>query len=377
MHMLDEHIAQKLIDRLSGTLSYNVNIMDCTGTIVASHDHSRVGSFHETAYRMLKEGKQWVEVGSEEKLLGTKPGINMTIESKNSVVGVVGITGAPDTVRPYAQLLKAAIESLLEVELQQQSLIRYTSRQDRFFQQLIYREDRDSRDLMSYARLLGYPADCLRVPVYIQAEKEKHRDIIAEQCRCNEWNRKEDMIIRTESGNTLVFLHIQRSENLLSEMRNTIALHLSPIADYAARNKIPCRFLVGSLQKDLFLYRDAYLHARWLMKNVSGGWGEILYFYDYLYEYMQSRIPLTESKKAIGAVIDQYPDSFWQDSLQILEAMNRNHNNMVKTSQDLHMHKNTLVYRYNKLRDALNINPLESAQDDLFVRQICYYLLHR
>ena len=375
--MLDEHIAQKLIDRLSGTLNYNVNIMDGTGTIVASHDHSRVGSFHETAYRMLQEGTQWVEVGSEEKLLGTKPGINMTIESKNNVVGVVGITGAPDTVRPFAQLLKAAIESLLEVELQQQSLIRYTSRQDRFFQQLIYREDRDPRDLMAYARLLGYPTDCLRVPVYVQAEKEMHRDIIAEQCRGNEHNCKEDMIIRTESGNTMIFLHIQNSENLLSGMRDTIELHLSPIADYAARNGIPIRFLVGSLQKDLFLYREAYLHCRWLLKNITGQWGNSIYFYDHLYEYMQSRIPLTESKKAIGAIIDQYPDSFWQDSLQILEAMHRNHNNMVRTSQDLHMHKNTLVYRYNKLRDALNINPLENAHDDLFARQLCYYLSHR
>lgn len=131
--MLEEHIAQKLIDRLSGILNYNVNIMDGTGTIIASHDHSRVGSFHETAYHMLREGKKLVEVSSEENLLGTKPGINMAIESKNAVVGVVGITGDPEMIRPFAQLLKAAIESLLEVELQQQSLIRNTSRQDRFF----------------------------------------------------------------------------------------------------------------------------------------------------------------------------------------------------------------------------------------------------
>lgn len=185
------------------------------------------------------------------------------------------------------------------------------------------------------------------------------------------------MITRTESGNTLIFLNVDSCENLLSQMRNTIELQMSPIMDYAARNGIPCRFLAGSLQKDLFLYRDAYLHCRWLLKHISGGWGTILYFYDYLYEYMQSRIPLTESRKAIGAIIDQYPESFWEDSLQILEAMNRNHNNMVKSSRDLHMHKNTLVYRYNKLRDILNINPLENAQDDLFVRQLCYYLSHR
>ena len=375
--MLDEHIAQKLIDRLAGTLNYNVNIMDETGTIIASHDHSRVGSFHETAYRMLKEGIQWVEVGSEEKLLGTKPGINMAIESKNGVVGVVGITGAPDTVRPYAHLLKAAIESLLEMELQQRSLIRYTSRQDRFFQQLIYREDRDRRDLITYAQLLKYPADCLRVPVYIQTESETYRETIAEQCFGNERNRKDDMITRTESGNTLMFLCISPGENLLSGMRDTIELHMSPIADYAARKKIPCRFLVGSLQKDLFSYRDAYLHCRWLKKNIKEEWGTTVYFYDHLYEFMQSRIPLTESKKAIGTIIDQYPDAFWQDSLQILEAMHRCHNNMVKASGELHMHKNTLVYRYNKLREALNINPLENAQDDLFARQLCYYLSHR
>lgn len=375
--MLNEQMAQRLIDRLSGTMKYNVNIMNEAGIIIASYDPSRVGSFHETAYRMMHRGEKIIEVQEGEKLLGTRPGINMAIENKNTVVGIVGITGNPDSVRPLALLLKAAIESLLEFELQQQELLSRTSKKDRFFQQMIYQEDRDASELEALAAGLGYRSDILRIPVYIQTEKEVRREEIARQCKTSDLHTKNDMLIRTETGNTLVFLHLRNTDAVCAVYRDEVELYLSPVKDYAQRNKIRCRYLVGSMQKELMQYREGYLHCRWLRKNLDGGWGETLFFYDHLYEYVQSLVPLTEQHKALAALVEQQSDAFWDNYVQVIGTMAENNNNVVKSSQALHMHKNTLFYRYNQLRERLNINPLENARDDLFARQLCYYLTHR
>ena len=51
--MLDVALARKLIERVTEYTSYNVNIMDENGVIIASRNPERIGSFHEAAYQVL------------------------------------------------------------------------------------------------------------------------------------------------------------------------------------------------------------------------------------------------------------------------------------------------------------------------------------
>ena len=374
--MLDDVMAQKLIDRLSGTLNYNVNVMDTSGIIIASYDLSRVGSFHETAFRMIRDKKKMVEVKGDKKMLGTRPGINMVIENKNEVVGIVGITGDPDTVRPIALLLKASIESLLEFELQQQALMSRTSKKDRFFQQMIYREDRDQNDLETLATGLGYRTDSMRISIYVETEPAEIRDEVAHLCKANDRHTKNDMLIRTESGNTLIFLSLKKPSDNHVGYREEVELYLDAVEAQLKRKKIRHRFLVGSMQDNLMMYRDAYLHCRW-MKSIKKKRDSLLYFYDYVEEFFNSRVPYMEKHHALDTLIRQQDADFWENYVHIFGTMLEYNNNMVKASKALHMHKNTLVYKFNQIREALNINPLENAKDNQLARQLCYYMMQK
>ena len=40
----------------------------------------------------------------------------------------------------------------------------------------------------------------------------------------------------------------------------------------------------------------------------------------------------------------------------------------------LTMHKNTLAYRYNQIRNALQIDPMNNLPDAEFAKNLCYYL---
>lgn len=371
--MLDEDIAQKLINQFSETTEYNINIMNEHGIIIASGDKTRIGSFHETAYRMLMNNKPVMEVYDNETHLGTKKGINMLLYNKNSIVGVVGITGNPDVVRPLAAMLKAAVESLLELELQQKKRMERISSKDRFFQQLLYLDEPDANELDTQAKELGYDCARLRIPILFQIEQEQMRDMVAECCKKAERHTKQDILIRTADDQVLVFLQIQTTLSVYEEYRHIVEMYIDPIRQFIEKHGITCRYLVGTLQDELCMYHVAYKHCKWLKKNSHE---KMVFFYDYISNYSLSCMPLTEHNSIFKAYVKMQPPEFWNRFMEIISVMTRNNNNMVKSAAELHMHKNTLAYRFNHIRETLSLDPINKAEDNLFALHLCYYLSH-
>lgn len=374
--MLEESIAQKLIDRFSGTTEHNINIMNSAGVIIASRDHSRIGRFHETAYRMLSQGRDCVEVNEGEQFLGTQPGINMTLENKGTPVGVVGITGDPEQVRPLALLLKAAVEGMLEFELQQKAILQRHSSKDRFFQHLLYFDLPDTQELTMQARELGYLPDCIRIPILISVAQEGFRDAMADVCKQSELHTSQDMLIRTTDLQTIVFLHLKPSFSAAREYRELVELYLTPAMRFAREKQLDCSFCVGTIQSELRQYHVAYHHCCWMQKSLPAQEGPI-YFYDHVVSYLLSRIPLTEFQGIFGAYVEQEPDKFWEKYRMLIGTMSRNNNNMVQSANQLHMHKNTLVYHYNQIREELHLNPMARSEDEQMAAYLCYYLDQR
>lgn len=48
--MLENSLAEKLIEQVTKYTSYNVNIMNEQGVIIASRNPERIGKFHEVAW---------------------------------------------------------------------------------------------------------------------------------------------------------------------------------------------------------------------------------------------------------------------------------------------------------------------------------------
>jgi carbohydrate diacid regulator len=112
--VLGERVAQAVVDRVMERLGHNVNLMDTAGVIVASGEPSRVGTRHEGACRALARGvPEVVPVNGADALDGTLPGVNVPIRVDGEVVGVVGVTGAPDRVEAAAASVALTVELML------------------------------------------------------------------------------------------------------------------------------------------------------------------------------------------------------------------------------------------------------------------------
>jgi carbohydrate diacid regulator len=107
-------LAAPIVERAMAILHRNVNIMNAEGTIVGSGDPSRVGNFHTGAAAVLKTGRR-LEIHTEDtpRWPGVRPGVNLPLRVDSQIVGVVGITGNPDEVRHYGELLREMVQLML------------------------------------------------------------------------------------------------------------------------------------------------------------------------------------------------------------------------------------------------------------------------
>ena len=107
-------LAQEIAGETSAIIGLNVIITDAQGIVLGSGDVSRVGTLHEASCSVVKH--QRVETHDSEqaaRLKGVRPGMTLPILSQNIVVGTVGITGTPDQVSRFGQVVKRQTEILL------------------------------------------------------------------------------------------------------------------------------------------------------------------------------------------------------------------------------------------------------------------------
>jgi carbohydrate diacid regulator len=131
-------LAQDIVDKTMNILGRNINIMDENGVIIGSGDKSRLNQFHEGAAQVIKEGKK-LEIYSKDinHLVGAKPGINLPIEYNDKIIGVVGITGEPNEVTPFGEVIKMTVEMMLQQEFLLKELQLEQQVQENFVHDLI------------------------------------------------------------------------------------------------------------------------------------------------------------------------------------------------------------------------------------------------
>jgi len=175
-------LAQNIVEKTMGILGKNINIMDENGVIIGSGDKSRLNQFHEGAAKVIKEGKK-LEIYSKDinHLVGAKPGINLPIEHNNKIIGVVGITGEPYEVSPFGEVIKMAVEMMLQQEFLLKELQLEKQARENFIYDLISgRIGNDSDLFITRGQIVGYdiliPRTTLAIDIY-QFEKTAKKSL--------------------------------------------------------------------------------------------------------------------------------------------------------------------------------------------------------
>lgn len=371
--MIDIALAEKFVKKAGNYTQYNINIMNENGIIIASSDSARVGSFHEIAYQIISADKEIVEVVSEDCFQGGRTGINMAILLRNRKIGVLGITGEPEEIRDMAQILKMSMETMLEYEEQNKKNYQQQNLRTRFMDALLYQEEADSEgELTAVSEQLRYAPHEIRIPVLIAVDQPERADHLLEQIRKKSIMGVQDINAVTRTNHIIIFRSMKKRD--FNEYKYSVTAFLDRISECFAQMDVQSSYYVGSFQNKYCYYRKGFQHCRWLKQYSKSVWGETFFFYDYVGDYMRSMASVYELNRIYSSVGDRIEEEKRNQVIELIEALRRNNYNLNETSKELFIHKNTLIFRYNKIKDLFNVNPIQSTADRDFLDWLALYL---
>ena len=371
--MIRPEMAQKFIDQITEYTDYNINIMDETGVIIASRDPKRVGTYHEAADRIIRGSEEVVSVDDEKIFPGVLPGINMAIMVNGRKEGVVGVTGSPAHIREVAMITRLAIEAMLKYEKQQENLLLRQGRKENFFQLLVRVENADPNELRAAAQLLGYEESIIRVPILCRILDNTPADRILETIRSNDGHWIQDLSTILDDTHVLLFrtLRENRRGGAFS-LRREILSYMNSTLRRMDRGGMKAVFFVGTPQSAFTQYIYAYRHCKWLESRYRhltdpAGDDRVKFFYDKAAEYFYSVLPREELHRVFYQYGSQLQGDERKQLVDTVTALIETNFNLTEAAKALFVHKNTMMYRYNKIKDMLDIDPIRSSSDRTFL----------
>ena len=167
---LDTKMAQDIVARTMRIIDTNINVMDARGRIIGSGDRERIGELHEGALLVLSQGRVVdIDDAVARHLHGVRQGINLPLRLEGEIVGVIGLTGEPESLRKYGELVCMTAEMMLEQSRLMHLLAQDSRLREELVMNLIQAEEHTPA-LNEWAQRLGIDLNQPRVVAMIEVD---------------------------------------------------------------------------------------------------------------------------------------------------------------------------------------------------------------
>lgn len=377
MGKLRVELAQKFIDRTVGNLNFNINIMNEKGIIIASKDATRVGDFHQVAYNLLagKMDSGVIKKEEEEKYINTKAGVNMFIDYKNEHVGVICVTGNPDEVESFAELVKASMEIMLDYELQENDKRRMKNDTEQFIYYVLFEDNPEVNKAKNMAKNLGFAEELDRVVIIIKNESELSNEKIIQKLQRAEGYKAQDLVGNARNDDIILFKTLElNTENEEFNYKEGLESYLSSFFKSLPKIVKPeeLNIYIGTPQNRLEEYRHSFNKTCTLYGNarLRGG---VYYLSEHLMDYYRSTIKHEDYYNTFSVYLRIFDAAERMILSETVHTLNKNNYNVVSSAKELFIHRNTLVFRLNKYKRILGIDPIMNSSDRDFLNELGYF----
>ncbi|MCF6136655.1 CdaR family transcriptional regulator [Pseudalkalibacillus berkeleyi] len=347
---LTYELGAEVIQKLRPHLDVPINLMDTDGKIVASSDAGRVTQIHSGALKVIESKRELILYPDHvEDFPGTKPGVNLPMYYFGKLVGVVGITGNPDEVFQAANITKAAVEIALEqIHLQRQSAFKENALNN-WLLQLFHPYGIDSDKLTQEANhILNID---LVEPVTVAVFHSKAS--ISEQLH---QRYKNQLIFLFRLSNDEHVVGLRETDQLEKNTKTLTELFPSVVIG------------VGKPGYGVAGIRESYLQAKQAIKFANGvGCSHIN---EWELEQLIDQIPeqtFEEVFSHYGPRLEEMESSY-TETLQMYFLSDLQ---LKDTSERLHIHRNTLMYRLDQIQEKVGLNP-RSFKDSMLLYILCF-----
>lgn len=379
--------AQEIAESTAKTINHHIIITDRYGIIIGASDPSRgVGTLHEASLRVLKS-KEWKASDEENsrKFRNTIAGITYPVIFEKNILGTVGIAGNPEEVIPLGRL----VGNHIEIILREKQLLESSLNQESVIQRLVtdcihFHPDKNDIDLfVSRANSLGYNLKLPQIPVLIELENK-------EQITSHQNDNTQKMGKKNSSpyADLLLFQALRDIRSIFDPQNNLssiigpnkcIVLYQvqDPLKDITmikqelyeksetlfsklTENNFSSLIGIGTLTLNLEELPLSYSKASGAL-SIGKIKNKAIPVYD-IANYQIEELMLSTDKALGEEFIGKYLKSLkeqpnWEEIKDTLMEWVKSDCNMSKVSEALHIHRNTLDYRINKIRQISGFDP--------------------
>jgi carbohydrate diacid regulator len=370
---LTASLAQEIAGDTSEIIGFNVLITDRTGTVIGSGDRGRVGTFHEASVDVVRTMRPATHDAAQARdLRGVRPGITLPIVLGDTALGTVGITGSPAQVRRFGLVVKRQTEILLqESVLLPSRLLRERALEDLVHDIAHFDAEVVEPELIAYrAGELGYDLGVPRVAVVVDLtappDQNGPRDTDLSTTRLALLQTLRTMftaahdVVAAMPSNRFVALHRVASAAPGNGHDDDLRTLCHEAVDHLGRRHgLSAVVGFGGVATTVTELHDSY-HDASVAVRLGGRLAPrgatkptITSIDDVRIHQLLAALGHRPRARLIDALTDALrTQTDWPDLRQTLIAWCETGFSLVRAAAALHIHRNTLVYRLNKITQA-------------------------
>jgi len=361
--IITTEIAQPIVDQMIKIIDYNVNIMNHEGFIVASGDKGRLHQKHQGAIEAIELKRERIIYEPDfQDMLGTNVGVNVPIEVNEEIVGVVGITGDPIKIYKYIQIIKITVETLLSQQLLIEQIKFKQTALEEWFQNLVDEDFNDISLLESKAEYLSidFKKNCSFILIEITKFNKAIFDF--EQMHRNEVKVTEllqlyypNCLYPTYLGRGLFVLILPWNKYIQKDQLSSMGMEMY---NRLQTQNFDCYIGIGSINKGILGYRSSFKEALQcinIMKQLNSK-NRVSHIEEWGILQLIIQVPPEIRRNYLNLFYSQRP-LLRDDLIETLNIFLKNNLNTNKTSEELHIHRNTLIYRLDKIKELWKLDP--------------------
>lgn len=356
--------AKQIVNEISKLVKQNINLMDETGCIIASCDKDRIGQFHEGAYKIITEKLDEYYITDDLATDTAKKGLNLPLELEGEIVGVVGITGSYDEVINSGRLIKKMTEILLmEKRASYHQLMDKRVRNAFLEEWLINTGYVNYRELEERGMALNIDINRPRRIIIASVEElDRYKETQEGQSKISKFENAIDAYLNKIEG-AIHFRNASRQIILVDRMATEQLVVFSKKMTKYVYDKVGFRLNIGIDSTDRDMHY-AYIQANKAWESASDEGQDIVCYENMSLELVLSCVPTERKREYIGKIFNGCSHDEIKDYITMLNIYFKTDGSIQKTSDLMYVHKNTLQYRINKLKDISGYDvrkPSESA----------------
>ncbi len=341
--MITNQILQSTIDGLAGISGYSYAIIDPEGGVLAT-------TFPE-ASSCLENAMVFSASDAEDQTVGEDHFFK--VRDEQQVAYIVLVRGSGDDVVTCGRMAAFSVSELA---------VAYKERFDRdnFIKNLLL-DNLLLVDIYNRSKKLHIDVEARRIVLIVEVGEGKEGDEI-DRIRSVIGNRSKDFVTAVDEHNIIVVMEV----GVLGDYEDVDKTAAAILGLFPVREEDPVRVAYGTIVKELKEVSRSYKEAAMALDV-----GKIFFEEKRIIAYSQLgigrliyQLPIPLCRMFIQEIFEnRSPEEFDEETLVTINKFFENSLNVSETSRQLYIHRNTLVYRLDKLQRStgLDLRVFENA----------------